>query len=437
MKRILSTILAAVVILVGNYFFSNGTLEVKVETPTSIVTSTPPVPLVTLPASGSADVSYLGTSFTIPLGLANGTQNETVPQTSPDEPMLVWPAHTKIVLQGYPLLDTLYKPQILIFPADEYQKISNDPASSEYDARTMISSLQSILSTQNFPLQGYYLPALPDQHARQIFHAQETILPFKNGNGIRYITEYSQAAFPAFGGGDMLYTFQGLTNDGKYYVSVMMPIDLADLEPMPESAANPAQYPDYLMKTISQINQAGNPFNPSIESLDALAESLLVGLPATSDMTPSTATQVAPPIQPTASLSARDFIPPLGTVTGNLSFPSSFIPAMRVVFFSLTDGSVSYTDTGMNQGTYSMDLPAGTYHVVAYPYSAGIGTPPVGSPIAGGAGGYTQFVPCGLSADCTDHSLIPITVVVGQNIIVNPGDWYAPEGTFPPMPTDQ
>ncbi len=152
--------------------------------------------------------------------------------------------------------------------------------------------------------------------------------------------------------------------------------------------------------------------------------------------TPGSA-QVAPPIQPTASLSARDFIPPMGTVTGNLSFPSSFIPAIRIAFFSLTDGSVSYTDTGMNQGTYSMDLPAGSYHVIAYPYTAGMGTPPAGSPIAGTAGGYTQFVLCGLTAACTDHSLIPVVVTVGQTIMVNPGDWYAPEGTFPPMPTDQ
>lgn len=237
--------------------------------------------------------SSMETSFILPTELASGTQKETVPQTSPDEPMQIWPAHTKIVLQGYPLQDTAYQPQILIFPANEYQQMSKDPASSEYDARTMIGSLQSILSTQRFPLQGYYLPALPDQHARQIFHAQETILSFKNGNGIRYITEYSQAAFPAFGGRDMLYTFQGLTNDGKYYVSVMMPINLAGLEPMPDSAANPAQYPGYLMKTISQINQAGNQFNPSLESLDALVQSLLIGAPATSDMTPSTAAPIA------------------------------------------------------------------------------------------------------------------------------------------------
>jgi hypothetical protein len=148
----------------------------------------------------------------------------------------------------------------------------------------------------------------------------------------------------------------------------------------------------------------------------------------------ATFTPISIQAQPTATQVVLP-IPPLGTVTGYLSFPSSFIPPQRVAFFNLTDGSVSYTDTGMNQGTFSIDLPAGSYHVVAYLYSAG--APAAGSPKMSEAGGYTQFVPCGLSVDCTDHSLIPITVTVGQTIMVNPGDWYAPEGTFPPMPTDQ
>ena len=285
MKKILYTILTAAAVLLGNYFFSNGTLEATVETPTPIVTFTLPAASATSPASNGTETSYMGTSFTIPFGLANGTQNEIVPQTSPNEPMLVWPTYTKIVLQGYPLQDTLYKPQILIFPADEYQKMSADPAASQGDATTTISTLQYILSTQKFIFQDP-LPMLPDQHAYQLLYAQETILSFKNGSGIRYITSYSQAAYADIGA-NLIYTFQGITPDGKYYVSVMMPIELAGLDPAPTNAE---QYPSYLSTTVDRLRQSGNPFNPSIESLDALVQSLLVGLPATSDMTPSPST---------------------------------------------------------------------------------------------------------------------------------------------------
>jgi hypothetical protein len=65
----------------------------------------------------------------------------------------------------------------------------------------------------------------------------------------------------------------------------------------------------------------------------------------------------------------------------------------------------------------------GQYHVVAYPLDAPFG------------GGYTQAVPCGLSVNCTDHSLIAVTVSAGQETAnINPGDWYAPESSFPADP---
>jgi hypothetical protein len=51
------------------------------------------------------------------------------------------------------------------------------------------------------------------------------------------------------------------------------------------------------------------------------------------------------------------------------------------------------------------------------------------------AGGYTAMVTCGLSVGCEDHSLIDVTVESGKDTPnIAPGDWYAPDGFFPPMP---
>ncbi|HLO15196.1 MAG TPA: NBR1-Ig-like domain-containing protein [Anaerolineales bacterium] len=129
---------------------------------------------------------------------------------------------------------------------------------------------------------------------------------------------------------------------------------------------------------------------------------------------------------------------PYGTVTGMLSYPSEFIPAMRVVLFSLTDGKAYFVDTARGQGAYSINVPAGNYYVVSYPYEGIPGhTGQVDSYVLGGgpfAGGYTQMVPCGLTVGCDDHTLLPVAVAKGQTIAINPGDWYAPVGTFPQMP---
>jgi hypothetical protein len=126
------------------------------------------------------------------------------------------------------------------------------------------------------------------------------------------------------------------------------------------------------------------------------------------------------------------------TITGKLSYPSEFLPPMRVVLFSLTDKKAYFVDTAKGQGEYAIEVPVGTYYLVSYPYEGTAGnTGQVDSYTLGGgpfAGGYTQMVPCGLAFGCDDHTLLPITVAEGQTVAADPGDWYAPEGTFPPMP---
>jgi hypothetical protein len=113
-----------------------------------------------------------------------------------------------------------------------------------------------------------------------------------------------------------------------------------------------------------------------------------------------------------------------GSISGTLSYPSSFIPPLRVVAFNVDGTLYRYVDTQQNQGAYQITgLAPGKYHVVAYVTGGGL------------AGGYTQMVPCGLSVNCTDHTLIDVQVNAGQDTPnINPGDWYADAGSFPPMP---
>ncbi len=132
--------------------------------------------------------------------------------------------------------------------------------------------------------------------------------------------------------------------------------------------------------------------------------------------------------------------PSTGTILGRLSYPSDFLPPMRVVAFSLTDGKAYFVDS-RDEGHYSLEVPAGIYYVVSYVYKDAINGnrgEADSYTLSGGmepAGGYTQMVPCGLKVGCDDHSLLPVTVVAGQTTEeVHADDWYAPPGTFPPMP---
>ena len=113
-----------------------------------------------------------------------------------------------------------------------------------------------------------------------------------------------------------------------------------------------------------------------------------------------------------------------GSISGTLSYPSSFIPPLRVVAFQVNGFNYRWVDTMENQTTYQITgLAPGVYHVVAYLKDGSY------------AGGYTQMVMCGLLASCLDHSLIGVTVESGKDTPnVTPGDWYAPVDSFPPMP---
>lgn len=117
----------------------------------------------------------------------------------------------------------------------------------------------------------------------------------------------------------------------------------------------------------------------------------------------------------------------LGAISGGLGYPSEFIPEMYVVASNINTGQYYYVMTEINQMEYQIThlLPA-TYHVVAYPRGEGFEGSDFG-------GGYSKFVTCGLSVDCTDHSLIPVQVNAGETTTdVDPVDFYAPPDAFPP-----
>ena len=120
-----------------------------------------------------------------------------------------------------------------------------------------------------------------------------------------------------------------------------------------------------------------------------------------------------------------------GSISGSLSYPGSVIPALRVVAFRGEGGPQFSVEVPQGSSTYVIsEIPPGIYHVVAYVAPSASQGLPVGL-----AAGYSNAVACGLRFGCDDHSLLPVVVGSGEALTgIDPQDWYAPEGTFPPMP---
>lgn len=151
-------------------------------------------------------------------------------------------------------------------------------------------------------------------------------------------------------------------------------------------------------------------------AVQATVSALRLGTPAAASLAPLTVTPLASG---------------WGGISGYLSYPSEAIPAERVVAFSMTSAAYYYVDTAAGSATYRIPrVPPGTYHVVAYVAPSA----PLGSPV-GLSAGFTQAVLCGLVYGCQDHSLLQVVVRAGVDTPqINPQDWYAPQGSFPPLP---
>ena len=157
-------------------------------------------------------------------------------------------------------------------------------------AAESIKRLQVILANPNTQYTNDFLPYIPFIDAGQVFAAQEKILPFNGGSGLRIVTQYASDVSPINNGG-LFYHFEGLTSDGKYYIVAILPVNLsflpADNNPdspvpsggiaFPQNNASGTDFENYFKQVTSQIDAtAPDQFNPSLNALDALIQSISI-----------------------------------------------------------------------------------------------------------------------------------------------------------------
>lgn len=128
------------------------------------------------------------------------------------------------------------------------------------------------------------LPFLPWVNMKQAFCAQPELIEFSSGKGIRYITYYSQGPNPVLDD-QVFYTFQGLTEDGQYYVSALFPVqtgvfptEAPACDACGDSNNDPfAEMTGLLAEQLTQLNTLEeHSFRPSLTVLDDVIRSLTI-----------------------------------------------------------------------------------------------------------------------------------------------------------------
>jgi hypothetical protein len=175
-----------------------------------------------------------------------------------------------------------HQPQLLIYPVDAYQQIYADAGSDEVSQR--IEALQALLQERPETIDGE-IPVLPGfGDAEQMLKARVNYLDFNGGSGVRFITHYGIDTTPITEHG-VFYTFQGLTDDGQYYIAyyhpaptTLLPNDFELLEDLLEDYnAFEENFGAYLQEITEQLDAAGSAdFSPDLADIDAMLESLQI-----------------------------------------------------------------------------------------------------------------------------------------------------------------
>ena len=113
-----------------------------------------------------------------------------------------------------------------------------------------------------------------------------------------------------------------------------------------------------------------------------------------------------------------------GSVEGTLCYPSYYLPEMIVYLKNIESNQVMKIQTKKNQQKFKFkNVPNGKYVIYAYTIyetmtdESGI--------FSKGYGGYTQMVPCGLTVECEDHTLIEFEIETNKKIKdIAICDWY-------------
>jgi len=178
--------------------------------------------------------------------------------------------------------DTPFGARIRVFPVRSF-------AYYGYDGE--LARLQALLAEPNPDLGAYAavpgadvvptLPFLPTANASQVFRAQPALLSFggerggsEGGRGVRYLTHYAQGFVPLTRR-EVWYSFQGLTEDGSYYLSITFPIRIEALEEVAPLDFNPPDFLAYLQERFQVVQNAGD-IQPNLSLLDSIVSSIAI-----------------------------------------------------------------------------------------------------------------------------------------------------------------
>lgn len=214
-------------------------------------------------------VAFKGVGFYYDPALASDVKAELAPGGECGKPGDVAPRHVAFTLVGYPKpheAPFVQPPEIEIFPVAEYRRalaacekemaaVTRPPVDyyvSSFDEEVRVLKALNAERPARPALNAWLrshgahnrMPLVPMYDVGEAVRAKVSYLDFRNGRGVAFVTQYTiEDALVT--NQALAYVFQGLTDDGEFYVSAAFPVAAPFLPPdfsEEEAASNGLDY---------------------------------------------------------------------------------------------------------------------------------------------------------------------------------------------------
>lgn len=295
LKKILFFALFASGLLLQNYSsVTSKNLQSKIEIETT------PQPTAILPEqenkiqlSPTGKAEFNGVSFNYNPQIFE-IRSESIIYESPmqdatEKPGENFPNHTAFTLQ---VKNKLIEPEVTIkiIPIAHYRRMYAVSASMMEAFDEDIDNLWKVLKDKEFRDRKHLakgeIPFIPYYDAEQSFSAKVNHLPTQSGKGIVFLTQYMMEP-TIINNQESVYFYEGITDDGKYYILGTFPVSAAFLPDTSDvnefegynlyKDEGMKQYDNYISKVTKRLeNLPADKYEPNLKYIEEIISSIKV-----------------------------------------------------------------------------------------------------------------------------------------------------------------
>jgi len=252
-----------------------------------------PARIEVIAADGSAEqtVQIPALTVNLPQGVSlviNGVASKARADVVPRRPNIRfpidwngWPRHLRVFFDEDRFSETFdpRERQLLILPLQDYRALFRGGEAETFAAA--IRDFQFLLAARPAALEQDPL-LLPSSGLSQAMRAQVRYVDFSGGRGVRFVTHLTQE-IKLLTAASLIYTFQGLTDDGWYYIAAYIPVTTTALPATPADVTQAERnefkrdYLAYVDGIAKMLDNQPESFTPSLAALDAMIASLQIG----------------------------------------------------------------------------------------------------------------------------------------------------------------